>query len=190
MGRIFDHADLPACRDTLARQADLTKYTTALAARDYEAVLDHLGYRQVNIVGASYGSRLALEIARRLPLRVRTVTIESVVPHDFTWPTTGAADADAALNLLIDDCAADAACRQAFPRFRQDVDVAFTRVRREPAMVTVRDPATGTMERVPFGHNDLAYATRGILYGNDSLSLPLWFRNAAEGDFTASRKPT
>ena len=185
MGRIFDHADLPACRDALARQADLTKYTTALAARDYEAVLDHLGYRQVNIVGASYGSRLALEIARQLPLRVRTVTIESVVPHDFTWPTTGAADADAALNLLIDDCAADATCRKAFPRFRQDVALAFTRVRQEPAMVTVRDPATGTIERVPFGQSDLAYATRGILYGNDSLSLPLWFRNAAEGDFTA-----
>jgi pimeloyl-ACP methyl ester carboxylesterase len=185
MGRLFDHARLPACRDALARRADLTQYTTVLAARDYEAVLDHLGYRQVNIVGASYGSRLALEIARQLPLRVRTVTIESIVPHDFTWPTTGAADADAALNLLIADCAADADCRQAFPRFRQDVDLAFTRVRREPAVVAVRDPATATVERVPFGQNDLAYATRGILYGNDALSLPLWFRNAAEGDFSA-----
>jgi pimeloyl-ACP methyl ester carboxylesterase len=184
MGRLFDHPNLAACREALARHADLTGYTTALSARDYGAVLDQLGYRQANIIGASYGSRLALEIVRQLPLRVRTMTIESVVPHDFTWPATGAADADAALSMLIDDCTADAACRQAFPRFRQDVDLAFTRIRGEPATVAVRDPATGTTAPVPFGHSDLAYATRGILYGNDALSLPLWFSSAADGDFT------
>ena len=185
MGRLFDHARLPHCRNDLERTADLTSYTTMAAARDYEAVLDHLGYREVNLVGISYGSRLGLEMARQLPLRVRTLTIEAVVPPTFTWPNLGAADADAALSLLIDDCAADTACRQAFPRFRQDVDLAFTRVRREPATVTVRDPATGATERVRFGPSDLAYATRGILYGNDAVALPLWFQSAAGGEFNA-----
>lgn len=185
MGTLFDHARLPACRDDLAKHADLTRYTTPAAARDFESVLDQLGYRTANFIGTSYGSRLGLEIARQLPLRVRTLTIEAVVPPAFTWPSRGAADADAALDALIDDCAADATCRQAFPRFRQDVDLAFTRLRREPAIVAVRDPATGAFERVPFGHDDLAYATRGILYGNDALALPLWFRNAAAGDFSA-----
>ena len=184
MGTLFDHARLPGCRDTLQQTSDLTHYTTVAAARDYEAVLDQLGYREVNIIGISYGSRLGLEIARQLPRRVRTLTIEAVVPPAFTWPSFGAADADLALATLIDDCAADLACRQAFPRFRQDVELAFTRVRREPALVSVRDPATGSIERVPFGPSDLAYATRGILYGNDALSLPLWFRSAAGGDFT------
>jgi pimeloyl-ACP methyl ester carboxylesterase len=185
MGTLFDHARLPACRDALSQHADLTRYTTAAAARDYEAVLDQLGYRDANVVGTSYGSRLGLEIARQLPRRVRTLTIEAIVPPGFAWPSAGAADADAALHALIDDCAADAACRQAFPRFRQDVDLAFTRLRREPALVSVRDPATGAIARVPFSQSDLAYATRGILYGNEALSLPLWFRNGAEGDFTA-----
>ena len=185
MGTLFDHARLPACRDDLERHADLTRYTTTAAARDYEAVLDQLGYREANVIGTSYGSRLGLEIARQLPLRVRTLTIEAIVPPTFAWPSHGAADADAALNTVIDECAADATCRQAFPRFRQDVDLAFTRLRREPAMLSVRDPATGAIARVPFSQGDLAYATRGILYGNDALSLPLWFRSAAEGDFSA-----
>jgi pimeloyl-ACP methyl ester carboxylesterase len=65
------------------------------------------------------------------------------------------------------------------------VDLAFTRLRREPVSVSVRDPATGAAENVRFGQSDLAYATRGLLYGNDALSLPMWFRSAAEGDFTA-----
>jgi pimeloyl-ACP methyl ester carboxylesterase len=185
MGTLFDHARLPACRDALATHADLTRYTTTNAARDYDAVLDQLGYRDANFIGTSYGSRLGLEIARQLPLRVRTLTIEAIVPPTFAWPSLGAADADAALNTLIDQCAADATCRQAFPRFAQDIDLAFTRLRREPAMVPVRDPATGAIARVPFSHSDLAYATRGILYGNEALSLPLWFGNAAEGDFSA-----
>jgi pimeloyl-ACP methyl ester carboxylesterase len=58
-------------------------------------------------------------------------------------------------------------------------------VRRGAVTATVRDPASGSIATVPFGDVDLAYATRGILYGNDALSLPLWFRQAAEGDFTA-----
>jgi pimeloyl-ACP methyl ester carboxylesterase len=185
MGTLFDHAGLPACRDDRARHADLTRYTTTAAARDYEAVLDQLGYRDANFIGISYGSRLGLEIARQLPLRVRTLTVEAVVPPSFTWPSLGAADADAALNTLLDDCAADATCRQAFPRFRQDIDLAFTLVRRGSVPATVRDPATGAAAPVRFGESDLAYATRGILYGNDSLSLPLWFSNAANGDFSA-----
>jgi pimeloyl-ACP methyl ester carboxylesterase len=185
MGTLFDHARLPACRDDLAGRADLTRYTTTDAARDYAAVLDQLGYRNANFIGTSYGSRLGLEIARQLPLRVRTLMIEAVVPPTFTWPTSGAADADAALATLIDQCAADAGCRETFPRFRQDIDLAFARLRRESVAAAVRDPLSGATEQVPFGQSDLAYITRGILYGNDALSLPLWFRRAAEGDFTA-----
>ena len=185
MGAIFDMARMTACRDRLAQRADLTRYTTALAAADYERVLDVLGYRQVNVIGASYGTRMGLELARRFPDRVRTLTIESVVPVSFDWPTTGAPDSEAALTALIDDCNADPACAGTFGRFRQDIDLAFTRLARGPVTVTVRDTATGRIEQVPFGVTDLAYATRGILYGNDALSLPLWFRRAADGDFDA-----
>lgn len=52
-------------------------------------------------------------------------------------------------------------------------------------MAAVRDSLTGSIERMPFGDADLAYTIRGILYGYDALSLPLWFRRAAEGDFDA-----
>ena len=185
MGVLFEPERLAACRDELAARADLTKYTTSLTAADYEAVFDRLGYRQANIIGTSYGSRLGLELIRRLPSRVRTLTIEAVVPTSFAWPSGAAPDMQAALDALADDCAADTACAQAFPRFRQDIDVAFARVRRDPVMVTVRDPANGSVSPVPFGTTDLAYATRGLLYGNDALALPLWFRRAAGGDFTA-----
>jgi pimeloyl-ACP methyl ester carboxylesterase len=185
VGRIFDPAALAACRDELSRRADLTQYTTSMAAQDYERVFDQLGYDTVNLMGVSYGTRMGLEITRQIPGRVRTLTIEGVVPTTFDWPSRGAADAESALNAVIEDCESDRSCSARYPRFRQDVDVAFARVRRGPVNATVRDPATGAIETVPFGDHDLAYATRGVLYGNDALSLPSWFRQAAEGDFTA-----
>jgi pimeloyl-ACP methyl ester carboxylesterase len=185
MGALFDRRRLAACRDQLARQADLTHYTTRAAARDYEQVFDRLGYTTVNIIGVSYGTRLGLELARQLPQRIRTLILEAVAPPDFGWPASGAPDADAALAAVIDDCGADAACRRQFPRFRQDVDTAFRRLGHEPVVVAVRDPASGAVAEVSFGQRDLAYATRGALYGNDALSLPLWFRRAADGDFSA-----
>jgi len=185
MGRIFDLSTLTACREDLARRADLTKYTTTAAADDYAMVFDQLGYQTVNLIGVSYGTRLALEITRRHPRRIRTMTIEAVAPTNFDWPSTGAPDADAALNVLIEHCEADQACAAAYPHFRRDVDTAFTRVRRESVTAAVRDPALGTTARVRFGSTDLAYATRGILYGNDAFSLPLWFSQAADGNFDA-----
>jgi pimeloyl-ACP methyl ester carboxylesterase len=185
MGALFDRARLTECRDQLARNADLTQYTTSIAARDYVGVFDQLGYETVNVIGISYGTRLGLELARLMPQRIRTLTIEAVAPPDFGWPSSGARDADAALDALIDDCRDDAACRRNFPRFRQDVDAAFSRLRSDPLRVPVRDPNSGGVEDVFFGESDLAYATRGALYGNEALALPLWFRRAAEGDYSA-----
>ena len=184
MGRLFDPARLVACRDELSRRADLTQYTTAAAAADYPRVFDALGYRQVNVIGTWYGTRLGLELTRRFPDRIRTLTLDGVVPAaSFTWPSSAAADAEAALLALVGDCKADDECARDFPEFQQDIDRAFARLVTQPADVGVRDPSTGSSERVRFGVTDLAYATRGLLYGDEALGLPQWFHDAASGSY-------
>jgi pimeloyl-ACP methyl ester carboxylesterase len=182
MGRIFDMKRLAACRDELRKRADLARYTTAASAADYEIIFDALGVRQVHVWGVSYGTRLGYEIARRFPARVRTLTLESVVPVNFSWPATGAADLDAALNTVIDDCIADAQCSSTYPDLRRDVDAAFSRLQQRPIAVDVIDPVTGAPARVEFSRMDLAYTVRGILYG-DGARLPALFRDAARANF-------
>ena len=108
-----------------------------------------------------------------------------MVPTTFTWPASGADDLDAALEALVDESAADPECSVAFPMFAQDVETAFARLRRTPQLVEVRDPSTEVTSRVPFSATDLAYATRGLLYGNDALSLPIFFAEAARGRYEA-----
>ena len=183
MGHIFDAARLRACRDELSKRADLRRYTTAAAAADYAAVFDALGYDKVNVWGVSYGTRMGLELARRLPHRVRTLVMEGVVPPFFAWPTHGARDADAALTAVIADCEADRACAASYPAFRRDVEAAFAALATRSITATVFDPHTRAPEHVPFGASDLAYATRGLLYGADALKLPRLFRAAAAGQY-------
>ena len=156
MGRIFDPARLAACRDQLSRRADLTRYTTAASAADYDIILTALGVPRVHVWGVSYGTRLGYEIARRFPERVRTLTLEGVVPITFTWPSTGAADLDAALNAVVADCMADAVCSGLYPDLRRDVDAAFARLQSRPIAVNVIDPTTGAPARVEFSQMDLA----------------------------------
>jgi pimeloyl-ACP methyl ester carboxylesterase len=182
-GHLFNAARLKQCRDDLSKRADLTKYTTPLAAADFARVWDALGYQRVNLIGTSYGSRMALELARQFPGRIRTMTLDAVAPISLTWPSRAAPDADAALMTLVDDCRADGPCARAFPRFAQDIDAAFARVTRQPVTVTVRDPASGERVRVRFGRTDLGYAVRGLLYGDAALSLPQWFKAAAAGSY-------
>lgn len=49
-------AEIRACREQLEQRADLTLYTTPIAMDDVDAVRAALGYEQINLVGASYGS--------------------------------------------------------------------------------------------------------------------------------------
>ena len=184
-GRLFDPVLLVACRDELSTRADLTRYTTEAAAADFETVIDALGYRQVNLWGGSYGTRMGLELSRRMPARVRTLTLEGVAPTFFTWPTSGAPDAEAALDAVVADCEADGECSRGFPSFRRDIDAAFATLQTGPVMVTVRDPRSGQDERVTFKTSDLAYSVRGLLYGVQALALPRLFREAAQGRFEA-----
>jgi pimeloyl-ACP methyl ester carboxylesterase len=182
-GRLFDHARLRACREALSQRADLLRYTTTMAAADYARVFDVLGYAAVNLWGVSYGTRLALELARQMPHRLRTLILDAVVPPAFTWPTHGAADADAALKRLVHDCEDDASCSQRFPAFARDVTLAFDGIERAGVSASIVDPLTREPVEVRFGANDLAYAVRGLLYGAEIMRLPAFFRRAAAGRY-------
>jgi len=61
------------CAHALAHlpHGDLTRYTTTIAMADLDAVRAALGAPRINLVGASYGTRAALEYMRLFPHAVR-----------------------------------------------------------------------------------------------------------------------
>jgi pimeloyl-ACP methyl ester carboxylesterase len=180
---------MAGCRPELEARADLRQYTTVASAGDVDAVAEALGYRQINLYGASYGSRLALEVIRRHGERVRSALLVGVAPSFGMAVETLAADTQWALERLIDDCEADSGCAEAFPTFRRDVDAVLAEVRGGQAQgkgvtAVLEHPETGDEEEVTLPYGSFVSAVRLYLYGVElSAELPRLFRRAAEGDY-------
>jgi pimeloyl-ACP methyl ester carboxylesterase len=108
------------CASALSQYADLTQYTYLHFARDLEQVRRALGYGPLNLSAGSYGTRAAQVFLRTYPASVRTVYFGSVVPIDEVTPLTMAKASQAAFENTFDACAADSACRTAFPNLRNE----------------------------------------------------------------------
>ena len=126
-GPLFPIAAIRACRDALTPIADLTKYTTSIATDDIDDVRVALGYEQVNLAGASYGTLASLVYARQHPTHTRAAFLIGVVPPDFRLPLPFAKASENALTRLIEDCKTDADCHAAFPDVRRDFDAVLAR---------------------------------------------------------------
>jgi pimeloyl-ACP methyl ester carboxylesterase len=115
------------CRKALEADADLTHYLTEDAVADIDAVRAALGYRQIDLVGLSYGTTVALRFLARHPDRVRAAVLMGVAPPKLMPPARHAPAADRALSLLFAECAADAECGGTF-RPEEDLTRALGRL--------------------------------------------------------------
>lgn len=175
---------VPACRELLSADHDLTQYTTDRIVDDVDEVRSALGYDKVNLIGGSYGSRAALVYLRRHPDAVRTVDIEGVVPTDARLPVTFARDAQAALDGRLTECAVDPACAAAFPDPAGDLRTVLDRLESEPPTVGVTDPRSGETVPLTLSRNAFVQALRYLLYTSiNALKIPAYLHAAAEGDW-------
>jgi pimeloyl-ACP methyl ester carboxylesterase len=166
------------CRADLEKRADLRFYTTTIAARDLDDVRAALGYDRIHLLGISYGTRLALEYARRFPGRVKSMFLYGVLPPWEAVPRHHAAAGQRALDLLFDECAAAAGCAARYPDLRQEFRDLLARLRRQPARIS-RDGET-----VPLTAGVFAEWVRTRLYAPaSSRGLPRVIHAAAGGDW-------
>ena len=116
-----------ACRARLeASGIDLDDYDTEASVRDLDAIRVALGYEKWNLLGASYGARLALAAMRSTPNMIRSVVLDSV--YDVTDGGMAATKAagDLAVAEVIAACDEDVVCRSTHPDLvRQIGDVAL-----------------------------------------------------------------
>lgn len=176
--------DLDELHKCLAQlPGDPVHHTTRNVVEDLDAVRAALGYEQINLVGVSYGTRLALEYARHHGDRVRTLILDGVAPPQMALPEAYAVDAQAAFDALVADCKADPACAKAFPDVAGDLERALGRVGDGELMLTVEHPRTGVVEQVTINRALVVNGLRNLLYATRlSVLLPLLIHRAADGD--------
>lgn len=139
-GILYTNA-LKMCHDRLVRQgANLAAYTTVASAADVNDIVTVLGYKQVNLYGASYGTRLAQVVMRDFPGIVRSAVLDSALPLEVKLYNDGSARADDALNALFDGCAAEAECNAAYPHLKTVFYDLVKQLDAKPIIVKVTNP--------------------------------------------------
>jgi pimeloyl-ACP methyl ester carboxylesterase len=181
---IFPVEQVRACRERLEKVADLRQYTTSVAVEDVDEVRRALGYEKINLYGGSYGTTVALAYLRRHGAHVRSAVLAGVAPTGLKLPLHFARGAQHAMDSLLDDCAADAACRAAFPNLREELRAVLERLQKAPASVEFLNPFTKRQQRVSLARGPFAERLRMMLYGRGPASLvPLLIHRAYLGDF-------
>jgi pimeloyl-ACP methyl ester carboxylesterase len=96
----LDVAAVARCRDRLAAHADLSRYSTADAVADVNAVRAALGHDRIDVMGLSYGTRVAQEYLRAHGDRVRAAALLGSLSPEVKLPLTFAATAQRVLEVL------------------------------------------------------------------------------------------
>ena len=170
------------CRDALAVDHDLTRYTTAASVHDLEAVRQALGHARIDLIGLSYGTRLAQAYAWTYPDRVRAMVLLGAIPKDRRLPLDHAANGQAVLDGVFAACAADAACNSAFPALRRDWKTVLARLDAGPMQAAFE--REGRTEQVAITRGPFGEALRSTLLTTPGQrNLPYLVHRMAAGDF-------
>jgi pimeloyl-ACP methyl ester carboxylesterase len=171
------------CLDSLDN--DSRYYTTSVAVRDLDEVRQALGFEQLNLLGGSYGTRVALHYLRRYPQATRAVIIDGVIPADMSLGPGIAVEAQKALDMGFARCAADPACHEAFPDPAADLKLLREQLTSQPLVLTLPDPLTGELLEERFSEMHMAVAIRMLNYSPQTVALiPLLLKEAVNGNPT------
>ena len=94
---------------------DVTQYGTRMAMDDLDAVRAALGYRQLDVIGGSYGATAAQVYLKLHPSSVRTLILAGATAIDVPFFDRYAVNAQRALDQLAKLCASDPTCGKTFP---------------------------------------------------------------------------
>jgi pimeloyl-ACP methyl ester carboxylesterase len=182
-----DQGDIRAlsrCLQSVRQHATPQLYTTTAATRDLEALRQSLGAPALDLIGVSYGTRLAQQYATRFPTAVRSVVLDSVVPNRLALGSEHARNLEQALRALFAVCTAEPACHETFGDSYARLYRLRDRLRARPQDVSLHDPGTFQPLQVQMSAEDLVSVVRFYAYSPVTAALlPLMLQQAERGDF-------
>jgi pimeloyl-ACP methyl ester carboxylesterase len=152
-------------------------YTTSVAMEDLDAVRQALGYEEINLFGTSYGATAAQYYLRQHEDHVRTVVLFAGSLLDIPVFEREAGSAQRSLNLVFEQCAADAACHAAFPNLEAEFAALLAQLEKQPVEIPM-DGGTLILTREFFAAK-VEWLMRD---SKRSASLPFWIHQAYEKD--------
>lgn len=171
------------CLAEVKQSADPRFYTTTDAVADLEAVRQALGAPEFDLIGVSYGTRMAQQYLAQHPYAVRSVVLDSPVPNPLVLGEDFAANLEAALKLDFADCIKASECHKRFGNPMQTLMQLRDALRANPHEVSFRDPRSYNTVKRKLSEQSLAGVVRLFAYAPESAALlPLSIDAAAHGD--------
>lgn len=173
------------CAASLEGRADPRFYTTSQAIDDLDAVRKALGAEKLNLVGGSYGTRVAQRYAARYPQHVRSMVIDGVAPNDLVVGGDFANTFEDAIILQSAQCIKDAACAKRFPvNTRTQLRTVLDALAAAPVTVDYRDPATAEARQDVLKPDSVLGLVFAFSYMPELSSLlPVVLDDAAQGRY-------
>jgi pimeloyl-ACP methyl ester carboxylesterase len=169
------------CQERLAATGvNFNAYTTLNNAADVHDLIHALGYKQVNLYGVSYGTRLALTIMRLFPDDLRSVILDSVVPAQINLFTNMPIVTQHAYDTLFKGCVSNEICQQEYPRLQNTFYDLVSKLNAHP--ITFKDGKYGT---VLLNGDSLAGWVFSAMYITSFIPyLPMAIDQIAHGDYS------
>jgi pimeloyl-ACP methyl ester carboxylesterase len=175
---------IEGCIAELSTRADLRRYTSTDAVADLDAVRKAIGADKINLIGISYGTRMAQQYALRHPQHVRTITLDSPVPNTLGLGNIFAGNLDSALQAQFTLCKESPACKARMGDPRAELQAVLTRLRANPVAVTYRDGSTGEEITETITADHVAGLVRMYAYMPAvGALLPQLIREASQGHY-------
>nr|WP_324258612.1 alpha/beta fold hydrolase [Cellvibrio fontiphilus] len=165
-------------------------YTTWHAVQDLDAVRVALGYQTINLWGVSYGTRVALEYARRFGDHTRSIVLDAVAPTAIALGKYSARDMLAALTSVSKECMAQADCAAHYGNPLEKAEIVYSRLLAaetagQPVQVTYQHPRhqqVATHRLTPRAFSMLMFMA---LYARDTtVLLPEMISRAEQQDYS------
>jgi len=162
---------------------ELSSYTTLESSADLKDIVTTLGYKQVDLFGASYGTRLALVTMRDHPEIVRSAVLDSVVPVEAKLYDEDPIRYNSALQALFDGCAGDSRCNTTYPDLKTVFWDLVDQLDAKPVVVTAPLPVGSNTESVDGA--DLIGITLALLKTTNLIAYaPETIYKVKGGDFS------
>ena len=150
--------------------ADETQYGTRMAMDDLDAVRAALGYRQLDVIGSSYGATAAQVYWRLHPASVHTLVLAGGTMIDVPFFSRYAVNAQRALDQLATSCASQRDCRREFPDWERHFGELVKAWNAHPVNDMTGDEFASVVHAM-------------LLDLDEAVSIPLVVTRAAAGDY-------
>ncbi len=170
-------------RECLSKQdVDPRFFTTTEATKDLESLRVAIGAPQLNLVGFSYGTRVAQQFAMHFPKSTRSLILDGIAPNQLILGSEHAQALDEALAKQFARCAADKVCFARFGDPAKTLAELVADLTANPREIEINDPLTGKPNKLPLGIGALQGMARFYAYASETSALvPLLMDEAKKG---------